>query len=159
MAFVEEAAIVYGELGLPPMAGRILGWLFVCEPMAQTQAELADVLRASKGSISTMVRVLLRIGFIRRVSLPGDRRERVQLREPKPGEMREEQARRFIRMRELADHGIRALGGEASPRAARLVHLRDLHAFLERELPRLFERFHREMERKLRRGGHGGQGR
>lgn len=49
------------------MVGRALGWLLVCEPPEQSAAELAETLQASKGSISTATRVLLRLGFIERV--------------------------------------------------------------------------------------------
>src|SRR4051812_1847807 len=78
-AFVEEAGLMYAEMGLPPMAGRIIGWLLVCDPAQQTQADLAKSLQASKGSISTMLGVLLRIGIVKRARKPGDRKEYVQL--------------------------------------------------------------------------------
>jgi DNA-binding MarR family transcriptional regulator len=44
-----------------------------------TQAELVEVLQASTGSISTMVRLLEQLGFLERVSLPGERRDRFKL--------------------------------------------------------------------------------
>ena len=41
-----------GLLGMTPMAGRMRGWLLICDPPEQTAAELADALQASRGAIS-----------------------------------------------------------------------------------------------------------
>ena len=62
--FVEEVGLFFEQSGMPRMAGRILGWLLISDPSHQTTSELAEVLLASKGSISTMTRLLIRIGLI-----------------------------------------------------------------------------------------------
>ena len=64
------------EAGAARMVGRVLGWLLVCEPPEQSAADLAQALRASKGSISTATRVLLRTGLIERVRVRGERFDR-----------------------------------------------------------------------------------
>src|SRR5580693_10368182 len=64
------------EAGAPRMVGRVLGWLLVCDPPEQSAAELAERLQASKGSISTATRLLLRMGMIERVRLRGERFDR-----------------------------------------------------------------------------------
>ncbi len=48
------------------------------EPLV-TQAQLAEELNASTGSVSTMIRLLEQLGFVERVSLPGHRRDRFRL--------------------------------------------------------------------------------
>jgi len=56
--FVEEVGIFFEQSSLPRMAGRILGWLMISNPPHQTTGELTQALLASKGSISTMTRLL-----------------------------------------------------------------------------------------------------
>ncbi|HYF62461.1 MAG TPA: MarR family transcriptional regulator, partial [Herpetosiphonaceae bacterium] len=75
MEFVERVALTYERSGLPRIAGRILGWLLICDPPAQTAGELAAALGASKGSISTMTRMLVSMGLIEHTSKRGDRRD------------------------------------------------------------------------------------
>ena len=48
--------------------------------------------------------------------------------------------------RELMQRGIDLVEGEDEPGAARLTQTRDFYAFIERELPRLVERFKREQQ-------------
>ncbi|MDQ6608042.1 MAG: MarR family transcriptional regulator, partial [Actinomycetota bacterium] len=75
--FIEALAVQLElDASTPRMVGRALGWLLVCDPPAQSAAELAESLQASKGSISTSTRALLRMGFIERVRLRGERFDR-----------------------------------------------------------------------------------
>src|ERR687888_775303 len=79
--FVEELGVYFElEAGTPRMIGRTLGWLLVCDPPEQSAADLAELLQASKGSISTATRVLLRMGFIERVRFRGERFDRFRAR-------------------------------------------------------------------------------
>ena len=72
--YAEEFGLAFEQFGITRMAGRILGWLLVCEPPHQSPQDLQDALQASKGSISTNIRMLERLNFVERISLPGDRR-------------------------------------------------------------------------------------
>ena len=74
-AFVEEMGQVLASYGMTPMAGRMWGWLLICDPPEQTAADLAEALHASRGAISGTARILSTAGFIRRTTRPGDRRE------------------------------------------------------------------------------------
>src|SRR5512135_2854177 len=78
--FVEDVALFFEELGFPRMAGRILGWLLICDPPEQSAGQLAQVLQASKGSLSTMTRLLIQMGLVERVGLPGERRDYFRIR-------------------------------------------------------------------------------
>jgi DNA-binding transcriptional regulator GbsR (MarR family) len=57
-------------MGLPRMAGRVLGELLICDPPAQSLTDLCDILQASKSSVSTTTRLLTEMGLIERVALP-----------------------------------------------------------------------------------------
>ncbi|MBI5649035.1 MAG: MarR family transcriptional regulator [Chloroflexi bacterium] len=126
---------------MPRMAGRILGWLLVSETPHVALQDVAEILHASKGSISTMSRLLMRMGLIERVSLPGERRDYIRL---KPGSWSEWFATEAVKigaLRQLAEHGLELLESKSSVSRDRLVEMRDLFAFLEQEYPVLLERW------------------
>jgi len=61
-------------------AGRILGWLMVCDPPYRSAADLVEGLEISSGSISTQTRLLESLQFVERITFPGDRATYYQLR-------------------------------------------------------------------------------
>jgi DNA-binding transcriptional regulator GbsR (MarR family) len=139
--FAEDVGLTFEEEGMPRMAGRMLGWLLVSESPHVTLQDLAVVLHASKGSISTMSRLLMRMGLIERVSLPGERRDYIRL---KPGSWSEwfgEEVSKISVLRQLAEHGLELLESKSSASRERLEEMRDLFAFLEQEYPVLLERW------------------
>ena len=73
--FVEEMGQFLASLGMTPMAGRMWGWLLICEPPEQTAGDIAAALQASRGAISGTARILAHAGLIRRGTKPGDRKE------------------------------------------------------------------------------------
>src|SRR4030067_2005292 len=62
-------------MGLPRMAGRILGALLISDPAAQSITDLSEKLKASKSSISIMARLLVEHGLVERVASPVPRRD------------------------------------------------------------------------------------
>ncbi len=78
-ACIEQVARYFEEAGLPRVAGRLIGALVVADPREQSAAELAHRVRASRGSMSTMGRLLVAAGLAERRTQPGDRRELVHL--------------------------------------------------------------------------------
>src|SRR4051794_30289803 len=73
--FVEAMGSYLASFGMTPMAGRMWGWLLICEPVEQTAGDLAEALHASRGAISGTARILASAGMIRRSRRRGDRRE------------------------------------------------------------------------------------
>jgi len=78
--FVEEVGVFFKQNGLPRMAGRIFGWLLVSDMPHQSIDELAEALTVSKGSVSAMLRPLIQIGLIERLSRLGVRHDYFQIR-------------------------------------------------------------------------------
>ncbi len=142
--FVEEVGLMFELVGLPRMAGRIFGWLLISEPVQQSSSDLAGILQASKGSISTTTRLLIQIGLIERVSLPGDRRDYFQIKPHAWSQMTEQHISQIAAFRKLAERGLDLLKGTPPPVQKRLQEMRDIHAFLERELPLLHQRWEEE---------------
>jgi hypothetical protein len=139
--FIEELGMQFElEAAAPRMLGRVLGWLLVCDPPEQSAAELAERLQASKGSISTATRLLLRMGMIERVRLRGERFDRFSARPEAWDEYlwREEQ---FSAPRRVLRLGLQALGDEPAARRARLEELDSIYAWWERRIPQLREEY------------------
>jgi len=78
--YVEEVGIIFEQTGLPRMAGRILGWLIIADPPHQSATQITEALIASKGSISTITRLLIQLGLVERISLPGVRQDYFRIR-------------------------------------------------------------------------------
>jgi DNA-binding transcriptional regulator GbsR (MarR family) len=141
--YAEDAAVVLSGLGLPPAYGKLLGWLLICDPPGQTSSQLADGLGLSKGSVSTGMRLLESSGLARRVPAPGHRGHAYEVR-PDAVIRIAADAAKFRVFRELMEQGLTVIGGEDAPGSERLRVMRDFYAFIEREMPKLVERFEAE---------------
>ncbi len=134
------------EAGAPRMVGRALGWLLVCEPPEQSAAELAQSLQASKGSISTATRVLLRMGLIERIRHRGERFDRFKAQPEAWDDIlwRKEQ---FSAPRRVVQLGLEALADEPPRRRTALEEMDAIYAWWERRIPALREEYLRERGR------------
>jgi len=147
--FVEEVGMVFEQTGLPRMAGRILGWLIISDPPHQSTDQLTQALMASRGSISTMTRLLIQIGLIERLSLPGVRHDYFLLRSDASQRMIRRGLEDEIKMvRQFAERGLELLADKTTVTRTRLEDMRDVYAFLEREFPALLERWEEEHKKK-----------
>lgn len=141
MHFVEDVGLSFEMVGLPRMAGRIFGWLLISNPPHQSPRQLATVLQASKGSISTMTRLLLQLRLIERISLPGQRRDYFRIKPHAWTELTRQRMTQITLFRQLAERGLEILPDKDPPLRQRLEEMRDMHAFLEQELPSMLERW------------------
>lgn len=141
--FVEEVGLAFEQLGLPRMAGRILGRLVIADVPEQSSSDLAEALQASKGSISTMTRLLIQLGLIERVGRRGDRRDYFRLRPNLWPRLVRQRAALFGVLRQAAERGLRLVSEESGGSAQRLREMRDLFAFLEQEIPLALARWQR----------------
>ncbi len=146
--FAEEVGIVFEQTGIPRMAGRILGWLLVSDPPHQSMEQLTEALMASKGSISTMTRLLIQLGLIERLSLPGVRHDYFRLRSDAWQHMIGRGLTGEIRMvRQLAEHGLELLGAKTLVTRKWLEEMLDVYTFLEQEFPTLLARWEKEHQK------------
>ena len=146
--FTEEFGVLFEQWDFPRMSGRILGWLMVSDPPHQSAAQLAEVLGASKGSISTSTRLLMASGLVERIGMPGERISYYRMvADPVDPIMHLEMAD-AVALRRLVERGLEILSGVTPKQRARLQLLRELMAFRERELHKLIERFRAEYEKK-----------
>ena len=73
-AWVERVAAAFvQDFGLPPITGRILGWLLICEPAEQSAGEIAEAIGASRASLTSSMQLLTAGGLVRRRTRPRQR--------------------------------------------------------------------------------------
>ena len=135
--FVEEMGQFLASLGMTPMAGRMWGWLLICEQPEQTATDIAAALHASRGSISGTARLLATSGLIRRSTKPGDRREYFSAPPEALDSLLGSAAGIYEHMRAIAARGLDAVGDRSVASRARLQEFHDVMAFVEREVPRV----------------------
>ncbi|HEY3523207.1 MAG TPA: MarR family transcriptional regulator, partial [Candidatus Limnocylindrales bacterium] len=139
--FVEEMGRVLASYGMTPMAGRMWGWLLICEPPEQTAADIADALRASRGAISGTARILANAGFIRRTTHRGDRREWFNAQPEALESFMRNAGRIYAQLRAVAERGLEAISDRPAESRERLEEMRDLLAYVEHEVPAIVDRF------------------
>ena len=145
--FVEEFGIVFEQLGLTRMAGRILGRLLISDPPHQSIDELAEALSASKGSISTTTRLLIQLSLIERFSLPGVRHDYFRVRPGALDHLTRQRTAQITMLRRLAERGLELVEDKDPLIRGGLEEMRDIYAFYEREFPALVERWEQERKR------------
>ena len=152
--FIEEAGDMLAEHGMPHMAGRVIGSLLISEMGRRSLDELAEDLDASRGSISMATRLLIRIGLVQRVSVPGERRNYYQVREGS-------WAKQFVHREEHIDQhfsvlekGLALLKGQPIERKMRLLELLAFFDFIAEEVPGFVDRWEERKEELLKRRMH-----
>lgn len=136
--FVEESGRFWESLGMSRTAGRLIGWMMVCEPAHQSAAELVSALDISTGSVSTQVRMLEQLGMIERVTFRGDRSTYFHLRDHVWARMMEGEVGRLENLRKFADSAQNVLPSE---RPDRVTELASVTEFFINEWPALLARF------------------
>lgn len=141
-SFVEEVGVVFEKTGLTRMAGRMFGWLLISDPPYQSPAELAEVLMASKGSISTTVRLLAQMGIIERHLIPGVRHDHFCLTEDAMIKTIQHGLEDEIKMfRELAEYGLKLMKDEPPVRQEWLKQMHNRYVYLAKAFPKTMERY------------------
>lgn len=145
---VEEFGIYFEKVGLQRMAGRIIGWLLICDPPHQTMQDLCDVLQASKSAVSVATRQLITLYLIERISLPGERRDYFRASSDMWNRSFHARMHQLTELRQLAERGIKLLANESeAEHFKRLELMRDANAFMESEFPKLLEQWDEEKKR------------
>jgi len=153
--FIEQSADLLDEDGLPHMAGRVIGALLVCVPPYRSLDELAEDVQASKGAISMATQLMLRLGFIERVSLPGERRHFYRLRSNFLEDVMSERTQHILRHRKLIEMGLELLCDEPVEVKSRLIELQAYLDFFADELPGLRQRWQTRRDELIRRCAEG----
>ena len=103
--------------------------------------DMVTGLSMSKSSISAATRQLIQIGLVERISLPGERRDYYRIKEDVWTKTMKGRGHQITMMRQLAERGLEILQDSSPESRQRLMDMRDLYAFFEREMPMLLDKF------------------
>jgi DNA-binding transcriptional regulator GbsR (MarR family) len=143
--FIEEVGVAFEQTGLTRMSGRLIGWLLISDPPYQSPAELAGALAASKGSISTSIRLLVQMGLIERHIIPRSRHDHFRLREDAITKIIRHGLEEEITMfRSLAECGLELTNDIPTGRKKVLKEMQSRYSYLEKAFPELLEKYERE---------------
>ena len=141
--YVEDSADLMEEHGLPRMAGRTMGALIVCVPPQLSHEELADLLQASKGSISMSTQLLVRMDIIERISLPGHRRHYYRLEKHLWSDLLSTRTEHIQQHLKMVKDGLSLLENEPIDSKMRLIELQVFSDFMLEALPEFEDRWER----------------
>jgi len=140
MHFVEDISLYFEQMGLPRMAGRVLGVLLICDPPAQSLTDLCELLQASKSSVSTTTRLLTEMGLIERVPSPVPRQICFQFKSGGWTVFIRQRLELWGSLHQIAEQGLELLQGRDSTVCGRLQEAHNMFSLIEQELPTLLER-------------------
>jgi len=147
--FIEDIGLFFEQMGLPRMAGRMLGYLLIAEPEAQSVTDITAALKASKSSVSVMARLLVDNGLIERVASPVPRRDYYRF---KPGGWilyLRQWLGLFSELHAIAERGLALMAAKPEDLRERLLEAHDLFSLMEERMPAMLETL--EVERSERR--------
>jgi hypothetical protein len=142
LTFADHLGRFYArQYSFPPMAGRLLGYLFVCDPPQQTIDELGEALLASRTAITGAVRLLEGYRMVRRTRFAGERVDRVSL-DPVSEQPQNFDAAVHKEHAALFREGLALLADAPPERRAPLEEMVALAEFLADRLPALRDEWH-----------------
>jgi DNA-binding transcriptional regulator GbsR (MarR family) len=151
---IEAIGMEYEQIGLPRMAGRIMGALMTSVPQRLSLPELCDILGASKSSVSVTARLLCEMQIIRRVVVPGERREFYEMAFDQTIAHFQRRFNHFRDLNKLMNIALQIMDAENPPESdearKNLTFLRDFYGWLSIEMPIML----RQWEDWIRRYGY-----
>ena len=137
LTFADDAGRFYSRVySIPPVAGRLLGYLAVCEPGEQTINDLADALLASRSAITGAVKLLESLHAVRRTRTAGERVDRVAI-DPAALEPQGFRPEPYLQMSALARGGLAIVKDPV--RRAMLEEAAALGDFLAERMPQVLD--------------------
>ena len=119
----------------PPMVGRLIGYLAVCDPPDPTIGELAEALLASRSAIAGAVKTLETIHVVQRSRVAGERMDRIRIDLSTPESMGMD-ASEYEELLELAREGLDLLRHAPAERRAVLLETSAFAEFLLEQIPK-----------------------
>lgn len=146
--FVEDVGMWFEQMGIPRMAGKVYGWLLVCDPPEQNAQQIARAVGGSKGSISTTTRLLIQFGLIERFGVPGQRSAAFRIRPNGWFVWIQHEMNQIRVMRDLADRGLALLKSKPPEKRQRVKEVSELFSYLIHDQSEVMERIEKWQKKK-----------
>lgn len=147
--FIEESGLVLERLGMTRMAGRVFGYLMICDHDQVSFDDIRETLQASKGSISATTRQLLHARLLEQTSIPGDRKTYYRISRKKAGGMLKERLKLFITFSELLEKGLK-LKQRDDEVADWLLEVSTFYSWVGDEIDQILVKWENEKEEIIR---------
>ena len=144
--FIEGFAALMETRGVPRAAGRIFSYLQVSEPAEQTAAQISSALGVSLGTVSSMTRLLMNAGWVRRTTRRGERQAVYRAAEGTMTLAVDGVMEPIRKARTLTTRGLELMADRPDAARARLAELNDVYRFFEDEFPLILEHWHQREE-------------
>lgn len=138
-AAAETLALGLVGAGMQRMSARVLAAFLFTDRPSLTAGDLAEELGASAGSLSGAIKMVMQMGLIERVPVPGSRREHYRMRDKAWTVLYSRQHAPIADILGSVERGVEVVG--PGPARERLQYMRDFYVFLLGEVPELIERF------------------
>lgn len=139
LIFCDHVGRFYAErYGFPPVAGRLMGYLYVCEPAQQSINEIADTLLTSRSAINNAVKMLETQKLVSRSRPAGTRADLIVLN-PLGWENLGFDPSEYRDMATLGREGLALLADAPAQRREAIEVVISLNEFMAERLPRLYE--------------------
>lgn len=143
--FIEEAGLAYEQFGLPRMAGRILGYLLICQPDYASFDDLVSQLQASKGAVSQNLLLLTNQTMVERVPVPNDRRTYYRFSESRMFEVISSKSKSIAVFTQLFQQAQRLTPVTNNPRENKLSEIIEFYEWLTLEMEALSQRWQQKL--------------
>lgn len=135
--YIEDVGLFYEHYGLPKMAGRILGYLISSESDNNSFDDLKYSLKASKGSISGNVNLLLNQNMIEKHMISGDRKSYYKIALNNLENILESKVKSVTQFKMILEKGLKLDSSTDSLKKQNLYEILNYYEFLEQEIPLL----------------------
>ena len=149
--FAEDFSYLWEVTGSPRMIGRVLGYLLIMDRPHISSADLAQSLQISSGAVSMATQKLIETRFIRRYSIPGDRKRYFAAEQDPWGSFLANEQKHFQREIEVIDGAMEWLDPDAEPARQRLLNGRDYLRWIQDYHHKMLRDW--EAHKRLRDGG------
>lgn len=127
LRWVERVATFLTRDGVPPIAGRIMGWLMICDPAEQSAAEIAAAISASRASLTTNLQILTVMEVVSRRIRPGERTAYYRMEEGAWEKLVRRQIASLASFCDITQAGMDLVGAEST----RATRIRAAHQTME----------------------------
>lgn len=141
LIFADHVGRFYAQrYGFPPVTGRVIGFLGVCQPAQQSINDIADTLLTSRSAINNAVKQLELQNLITRARPAGTRADLIGFN-PNGWQTNGFDPSEYIEMAALLREGLALLDDGKSERREALEVAVSLNEYLAERLPKIYDEF------------------
>jgi DNA-binding transcriptional regulator GbsR (MarR family) len=144
LIFTEHTGRFYAkQYSFPPVVGRLLGYLFVCEPMEQSIGDIANALLTSRSAVTNAVNMLETMHLVNRIRPAGSRVALISIAGSDSWEKNGFDPAEYREQARLAREGLAILKNASPKRRQALEEAAALNDFLTVRMTSLLEEWHK----------------